>query len=82
MLLELAVEVIEHDARLDDAAVVFDVERDDAVQMLGKIDDDAVIDSLAALRRAAAARRDFAALFAADCQRPQRFVGAARHHHA
>ena len=56
MRLELAVEIVEHDPRLDHAGPVFDVERDDAVQVLGEIDDDAVIDGLAALRGAAAAR--------------------------
>src|SRR6202035_2662717 len=50
MLLELTVEVVEHDPRLDHASAVLDIERDDAVQMLGEIDDDAVIDGLAALR--------------------------------
>ena len=58
MLFELPVEVVEHDARLDHAGAVLDVERDDAVQVFGEIDDDAVIDGLAALRGAAAARRD------------------------
>ena len=82
MLFELPVEVVEHNARFDHASPVFDVERDDAIQVFGKIDDDAVIDGLAALRSAAAARRDDHALGAADGQRPQRFVGAARHHHA
>ena len=56
MFFELPVEVVEHDARLDHAGAVLDVERDDAVQMFGKVDDDAVIDGLAALRGAAAAR--------------------------
>ena len=65
MLFELPVEVVEHDARLDHAGSVFDVERDDAVQVLREIDDDAVIDGLAALRGAAAARRDDPALVAA-----------------
>ena len=82
MLLELAVEVVEHDARLDHASAVLDVERDDAVQVFGEIDDDAVIDGLAALRGAAAARGDDPPGVAGDRQRPQRLVDGLRHHHA
>ena len=82
MFSELPVEVIQHDSRLDHAASIFDVERDDAVQVLGEIDDDAVIDGLAALRRAAAARRDDPAVVPGDAERSQGFVDGARHHHA
>jgi hypothetical protein len=57
MLSELPVEVVEHDARLDHARAVLDVERDDAVQVFGEIDDDAVIDGLATLRGPDAASR-------------------------
>src|SRR6185369_7151274 len=74
MLLELTVEVIEHDPRLDYAAVVCDIKRDHAVQMLRQIDDDAVIDRLTALRGAAAPRRDYLPDVAADRQGPQRLV--------
>ena len=59
-----------------------DIERDDAVQMLREIDDDAVIDGLAALRGAAAARRDDPSVVARNRERPQRLVHGARHHHA
>ena len=79
---QLPVEIIEHDPRLDHAGPVFDVERDDAVEMLGEVDNDAVIDGLAALRGAAAARRHDPPVVAGDGQRPQRFVDAARDHHA
>ena len=82
MLLQLPVEVVEHDSGFDHASAVFSVERDDAVEMLGEVDDDAVIDGLAALRRAAAARGDFAAGIARDRKRPQRLVDAARDHDA
>ena len=82
MLFELPVEIVEHDAGFDHASAVFDVERDDAVQVLGEIDDDAVIDGLAALRGAAAARGDDAAGVAGDRQRPQRLVDGAGHHDA
>src|SRR5665647_3485192 len=54
--------------------VSLDVERDDAVQVFGEIDHDAVIDGLAALRGAAAARRDDPPGVAGDRQRPQRLV--------
>jgi hypothetical protein len=57
-------------------------QRDDAVQVPGEVDDDAVIDGLAALRSAAAARRDDAARVTANRQRPQRLVHGSRHHHA
>ena len=79
---EPAVEVVEHDAGLDHAGAVLDVERDDAVQMFREIDDDAVVDGLAALRGAAAARRDDPSGVAGDRQRPQRLVHGPGHHHA
>ena len=82
MLLELAVEVVEHDAGLDHAGPVFDVEREDAVQVLGEIDDDAVVDGLAALRGAAAARRDDPSVVAGDRQRAQRLVHGTGDHDA
>lgn len=50
--------------------------------MLGEIDDDAVIDGLAALRGAAAARGDRSPLVAGDLKRPQRLVHGAGDHHA
>ena len=55
---ELAVEVVEHDVGLDHAAPVLDIEGEDAVQVLGEVDHQPVVDRLAALRGAAAARRD------------------------
>jgi len=79
---ELTVEIVEHDSRLDHAGSALRVERDDAVEMFGEVDDDAVIDGLAALRGAAAARRDGPPGVAGNRQRPQRLVDAARHHHA
>ena len=82
MLFELAVEVVEHDAGLDHAGAVFDVEREDAVQVLGEVDDDAVIDGLAALRGAAAARGDDQAVVAGDRKRAQRLVDGAGDHDA
>ena len=82
MLFQLPVEIVEHDSGFDHAGSIFDVERDDAVQVLGKVDDDAVIDGLAALRGAATAWRHDPAIVAADRECAQRFVDGARHHHA
>jgi hypothetical protein len=82
MLLELAVEIIEHDTRLDHAAVVCDIERDDAVQMLREIDDDPVIHGLAALRGATAAWRDHLPGVTADRQRPQGLIHVPGNHHS
>src|SRR3954451_4876504 len=82
MLLELAVKVIEHDARLDHAAMVCDIERDDAVQMLRYIDNDAVIYGLTALRGAATAWRDHLPGIAADRQRPQGLIHVPGNHHS
>ena len=82
VLPELAVEVVEHDAGLDHAGAVLDVEREDPVQVLGEVDDDAVIDGLAALRGAAAARGDDPPVVAGDRERPQRLVHGPGHHHA
>ena len=82
VLLELAVEVVEHDPRLDHTRAVLEVERDDAVQVFGEIDHNAVIDGLATLRGAAAARRHDPSLVAGNRQRPQRLVHGFRHHHA
>ena len=79
---ELAVEIVEHDAGLDHANAVFDVEREDAVQMLGEVDDNSLVDGLAALRGAAAARSDDSALVPGDGKRPQRLVHGPGNHHA
>ena len=63
-------------------AAVLDVERNDAVQVFGEIDDDAVIDGLAALRGSAAARGDDPPVVPRDRQRPQRLVHGAGNHDA
>ena len=52
------------------------------VEMLRAVDDDRMVDGLAGLRRAAAARRHRHALGAADLDRPFRLLHRARHHHA
>ncbi len=81
MVAREAVEIVEHDAGLDRADAVLEIEREDAVQVLGDVDDDAVIDGLAALRGAAAARRDGPSLVAGDLKRPQRLVHGAGDDH-
>ena len=61
---------------------VFDVEREDAVQVLGEVDDNPRVDGLAALRRPAAARGDDQALVPGDRKRPQRLVHGPGNDHA
>ena len=80
--LELAVELVEHDAGLDHAAAAGDVELDHIVEIFRAVDDQRGVDGLAALRGAAAARRDRHALLPRDRNRPRRLVDAARRHHA
>ena len=79
---QLAVQVVEHDAGFDHAGSRLDIERQDLVEVLGDVDDNAAVDRLAALRGAAAARGDDAASLARDGHRAQRIVHRARHHHA
>ena len=57
MRLERAIEIIEHDARLDRAAAPRDIEIEDAVQIFRAVDDQRMVDRLPALRSAAAARQ-------------------------
>ena len=54
--LELAVQFVEHDARLDHAAAAGGVDLDQAVEIFRAVDDQREIDRLPALRGAAAAR--------------------------
>ena len=82
VLLELAVEVVEHDAGFDHAGPAFNIKREEAVQVLGKVDDYAIVDGLAALRGAAAARGNDHALVPGDRKRPQRLVHGPGNHHA
>ncbi len=80
--LEPAVELIEHDAGLDDAAPAGDVELDHMVEMFRAVDDQRRIDGLARLRGAAAARQHAHALLARQRQRVLDLLHRARHHHA
>ncbi len=52
--LELAIEVVEHDAGLDDAAPPGDVEIENVVEVFRAVEHQRVVDRLAALRRSAA----------------------------
>jgi len=54
--LELAIEVIEHDAGLDHAAPACHIEIEDAIEIFRAVDHEGMVDGLAALRRSAAAR--------------------------
>ena len=58
MRLQPPVQFVEHETWLDGAALVFDVERKRSGQMFRTIDDEAMIDRLAALRGAAASSGD------------------------
>ncbi len=56
--LDLPVELIHHDAGLDDDFTGIKIGLDDAVQVLGEVDDQRAADRLAGLRRPAAARQN------------------------
>jgi len=55
--LELAIEVIEHDAGLDDAASARHIEIEDTVEIFRAVDHEGMVDGLAALRRSTPARQ-------------------------
>ena len=82
VLFQLPVEIVEHDAGLDHARPILDIEREDAAQVFREVDNNAVIDGLAALRGAAAARRDDPPVVPGNGERPQGLVHGARHDHA
>ena len=82
VFLQLPVEIVEHNAGLDHAGALLDIERDDSVQILRDIDHDAAVDSLAALRGAAAARRHDASVIARNRHGAQRVVHGAGNDHA
>ncbi len=82
VLLQLAVEVVEHQPRLDPAGAGVHVEVQDPVEVLGAVDDETFVDGLAGLRGAAAARGDGDALGAGDADRRGGLRHAARRHRA
>ena len=57
MRLQLAVELVKDDSRLDNAATRLDIELEDAVKMPAGIDHDGIVDRLPALRRPTATRQ-------------------------
>ena len=63
---ELPVEVVEHDAGFDRAALALDVEIEDAREIFRAIDDQRIADRLSGLRGAAAARQHLHAFGARD----------------
>ena len=80
--LELAIEIVEHDAGLDCHAPVLDVEIQDAREVLRAIDDERFADGLAGLRRAAAARQDGRPLAAGNRYCAISLLDRARRDHA
>ena len=82
MRFELAIEIIEHDAGLDDAAPAHDVEREDAAKMLGAVDHQPPIDGLSALGGARAAGRDGHAFLASQRKGSKRRLNGFGDHHA
>ena len=79
---ELAVEIVEHDAGLDRAAPVLDVEIDDAGEIFGAVDDQPLAHRLPALRGAAAAGQQLHALCPGNSYRPFGFFYRAGGDHA
>ena len=80
--LELAVQLVQHDAGLDDARLLGHIERDDFVQVLRAVDDERMVDRLAALRGAAAARQHGHAFGLGDLHGLLGLGDGLRHHHA
>ena len=79
---EFLVQGIQRDARLDHGDTVFDIERDQRIQILAGIQHQRFVDRLAVLRGAAAARQYRHALAAGDLQRADDIGLGARHDHA
>ncbi len=79
---ELPVELIEHDAGLDHAAPRRDVELQDMVEIFRAVDHQRLVDGLAGLRGAAAARQHADALLARQRQRVFGFLDRLRGDHA
>ncbi len=80
--LELAVQVIEHDAGLDRAALLADVDFVDLRQILRAVDDQRLVDGLTGLRGAATSRQHADPLRARKCKRALGFCDRARRDHA
>ena len=76
---ERAVQLVEHQARLDNGRRALRIDAQDFIEMLGKIDDDRCIDRLPALRGPAAPRQHRHALLAGDGQHRFDILKALRH---
>ena len=72
-------QVVEHDARLDARELALGIELDDAVQVLGEVDDDRDVAALAGEARAAAARQHRHVTARARGDRRDDIVDALRH---
>ena len=79
---QVSVQLIEHQARLNDYRTRFLVELDHLVQVLRIVDDQGRAHGLAALRRAAAARQDGQAFVGGNLNGDARIVFGPGHHHA
>jgi hypothetical protein len=64
--LQLRVQLVEHDSGLDAGPALFDIQFEDAVEVLRGIDDNPCADRLSALRRATATHRDRTPVRGAD----------------
>ena len=82
MRLELTVEIVEHNARLDDASPARNIEIEDAVEVFRAVDHQRMIDGLSALRRSAAPRQHRHVFLARQGDRGFGFGHRARRHHA
>mgnify|MGYP007097001953 CR=1 FL=1 len=82
MFFQLSVQVVEHDTGFDDDGLLFNIERQDFVEVLRDVDYKAAVNSLPTLRGATAARRHDAANLAGNHQRSECVVHGARHHNA
>ena len=79
---ELRVEVVEHHPRFDHGGAGLRVEFDQPVEVLGDVNDQRLVNGLADLRGAAAARQHRHAGLTRDLQGRQHVVAAGRYHHA
>src|SRR6266511_240929 len=78
MRLEPAIELVEHDARLDHTAPAGHVKLDQVVEIFRAVDNERGTDRLAGLRGARAPRQHADALLARNCQRMLRLLHRAR----
>src|SRR6202045_3046826 len=75
--LEPAVELVEHDARLDDATAPRNVELNDVIEVFRAVDDERAIDGLPGLRGTGAAREHAHSFLAREKERVLRLLDGA-----